>query len=99
MKKNIEGVMKDYFEAEVSSRTVPDLPEAGKVRRIRKDNFFLTICAAAGLILLFQPGLNANVLRRSVISQRTYEMLKDDFSRVIFDASQEYKNNKGVSYD
>lgn len=98
MKRNLNGVLKSFYIKEVSSVSVPPMPY-GRKESSKKDNVFIAACIAAALILIFQPGLNSNVLRRTTVSAVTYEMLKDDFSRMIYNASLEYKNIKGVSYD
>ena len=99
MKDDLSTKLKDFYIKEVSSMSIPPVPADKKSNHFKKDNFLLAVCIAAAFLLIVQPGLSVNILRKTTISTGTCEMLKDNFSRVIFDASHQYKSNKGVNYD
>ncbi|MBB6480216.1 hypothetical protein [Spirochaeta isovalerica] len=91
-----------FFEDEVASRKTPPLamPASSPFKRKKiGENIFLAACIIGSLILIAQPAIYDNRLRRSNISMSRYEAFKEDFPRIIFEGSLYFQEKQGVEND
>lgn len=85
--------MKEYYEKEISLRETPPMPQLFTKRRKQKsvilkwDSIFLAACILGSFILILLPSSYDNAIRKSYIPISKYEAFKEEFHRIIFDAS------------
>jgi len=94
--------VKQYFESEVASRITPQYPMKPNQIKItdntslRRDSILIAVMVCASLVLVSIPEVYESALRKAYIPNSRIEAFKDEFPRVIYDASVQYKERKGV---
>jgi hypothetical protein len=101
MRINTRRVVKAYYTQEVSNKEIPYLPEALskpclEKKKSGKDSLFLAAMLFASLTVISLPPVYESQLRKTYIPRGTIEAFKKEFPRVLFDASVQYKESKGV---
>jgi len=99
MNRKIEEQLKQFYKTEAAAKEIPPMPVLKKEKRNRGENLLLASCILGCLLCLSRPAVYDNALRQLSVSTGTIETLREDFSRVIFEASREYKESKGVYHD
>lgn len=94
--KDLERLLKGYFEEEAAARSAPPLkmPARGSGRRkIQGDYLLLAACVLGCFVLILQPSIYENRLRQTYIPTSKYEALKKSIPRVIFDGFEYIKEH------
>ena len=101
MKKDIDVLMKNYFSHEVGNKQTPSMPAFTPVKKlkIKWENIFMAACITGCFTLLLLPSTYDSAIRKTYVPMSKYEAFKEEFPRVIFDASLYYKEKKGVKND
>lgn len=103
MKKEIDNIVKRYFEDEVSAKKTPSMPEFNppKISEITKEkkivpwgNILMAACVFGCCVLIINPSTYDNALRRAYIPINEIEAVKEEIPRVIFNAFKNYKEMK-----
>lgn len=101
MKRNTSNIIKSYFEEEVSFMKVPPLP-TGLVRKNEKnhvskgDSLILAAIFFVSLLIISLPGVYESQIRKVYIPIGKIDAFKEELPRLLFEASIEYKERKGV---
>ncbi len=99
---NSRKIVRKYFEQEVDSRITPQSPiNPNYIKRLKKtsswrDSILIAAMVCASLVLVSIPEVYESALRKAYIPNSRIEAFKDEFPRVIYDASVQYKERKGV---
>lgn len=106
MKKEIDSIVKSYYEEEVSEKKAPPMPEFNRKagledvkslkgsQEITKNlwgNILIAACVLGSFFLILNPSTYDNPLRRAYIPMNAIEAVKEEIPRVIFNAFENYK--------
>jgi hypothetical protein len=95
MTNDMDSLLKNYFENEVSHKMTPPMPSIGRVEKNKKrkwENLLMTACIAGCCTFLVLPSTYDNAIRKTYVPMSKYEAFKDEIPRIIFDASLYFKD-------
>lgn len=103
MKKELDHIVKTYFENEVAQKQTPPIaeltyPKVSKLAEKKKmfswGDILIAACVLGSCLLISNPSIYNNSLRKAYIPISKIEAFKEEVPRVIFNAFKSYKEIK-----